>query len=259
MRWRGWHRASRGSSLAESVSRTGRPDTAPTASGSASIQTATMTLSDAAVKSITVTGNANLTLTNTDNVALATLNASALTGNFTATTNGTVAETITGTTTGTNTLTALSTSSTADVLIGGAGKDTFNSNKGLTTMTGGAGVDTFNVAVASLNVNSYSTITDATTGDIIKFAGTAGAFVASKVVLGSTAVFQDYANAATVGNATNGMSWFQYGGDTYIIKDVDSNTSGFVNGSDMIVKLTGAVDLSHASYSTTNGTIELGA
>jgi S-layer protein len=233
-------------------------DTKPTASGSASIQTATMTLSDPAVKAITVTGNANLTLTNTDNVALATLNASALTGKLVATTNGTVAETITGGTAA-DTLTALNTSSTADVLIGGAGNDTFNTNKGLSTLTGGAGVDTFNVAVASLNVNSYSTITDATTGDIIKFAGTVGAFTASKTVLGSTAVFQDYANAATVGAATNGMAWFQYTGDTYIIKDVDASTSGFVNNVDIIVKLTGLVDLSHASYSTLNGTIELGA
>jgi len=237
-------------------------DTKPTVTtagptfGTASIQTATLTISDAAVKAITVTGNANLTLTNTDNVALTTLDASTFTGKLIATTNGTAAETITGGT-GADTLTSLSTSITADVLLGGAGNDTLNTNKGLSTLTGGAGVDTFNISVASLNVNSYSTITDATKGDIIHFNGAASTFASSKVVLGSTAVFQDYANAATVGSATNALSWFQFGTDTYIVKDVNASTSGFVNGSDMIVKLVGTVDLSTASFSATQGNIEL--
>lgn len=239
-------------------------DTAPTVTavgptfGTASIQTATLTLSDAAVKSITVTGNANLALTNTDNVALTMLDASTLTGKLTATTNGTVAQTIKGGS-GNDMLTAKAGATTADVLIGGAGNDTLTSNKGLNVLTGGAGVDTFVVGEASLNVNSYATITDASVGDIIKFAGTVGTFAASKVVLGGTAVFQDYANAITAGTVANALSWFQFGGDTYIVKDMNASVASFTNGTDMIVKLTGTVDLSHASYSATLGTIEIGA
>jgi hypothetical protein len=233
-------------------------DTAPTtSSGSASIQTSTLAIADAALTKLVVSGNAALTFTGSTNVALATLDGSAMTGKLTASTNGVVAETITGGA-GSDALTSLSTGTVADTLIGGAGNDTLTANKGLTTLTGGTGTDAFVVAVASLNVNSYATITDATAGETITFGGTFGAFAASKVSLGATAVFQDYANAATTGAATNALSWFQFGGDTYIIKDVNANTSGFVNGSDMIVKLVGAVDLSHASYSTTTGVIQLG-
>jgi S-layer protein len=149
------------------------------------------------------------------------------------------------------------TGTTADVLLGGAGDDTLVANAGLTTLTGGAGNDLFVVGVASMNVNSYATITDFAAGDLIKFTG-ADSFQASKVTLGSTAVFQDFANAAMNSIGPNDVAWFQFGGDTYIVMDVGTTDSTtFINGEDFIVKLTGLVDLTNASFNDTHDTIAL--
>src|SRR5471032_3411733 len=203
---------------------------------------------DAAVKAIVVTGNANVILAvDTSDVALASVDATALTGKFTATTNGTVAETIKGSAAG-NTLTA---TGTGDVLVGGAGSDTLIVTGNLDTLTGGGGADTFDVHTATTNVNSYATITDLVAGDTIQFAA-ATSFAASKVVLGSTAVFQDYANAAIAASSTNALSWFQIGGNTYIVENDSGSHSTFTNGTDVIVKITGTIDLSHSSLSAQN-------
>jgi hypothetical protein len=214
----------------------------------------TMTLSDAAVKTINLTGNAGLTLTNTNNVALTLLDASTgYTGVLTASTNGTVAETIKGGSAA-DVLTA-ATSNLADTLIGNGGNDTLNANAGLTQMTGGAGNDTFVIAVASLNSSSYSTITDATAGDAIIFTG-ADSFAASAVTQGDTAVFQDYCNAAINAIGANDVAWFQYANNTYMVMD-STDTATFTNSQDFVVKLTGLVDLSTATFNATNSSIEL--
>ncbi|NVM75111.1 S-layer protein [Duganella sp. SG902] len=216
------------------------------------INTHTLSLDADSVKSVVVTGNANVTLTGAAaEVALTSLDASTLTGKLVASTNGTVAETIKGGTAA-DTLTA---AGNGDTLNGGAGADTLIVGGNLATLTGGAGNDTFNVAAATTNVNSYATITDLTAGDIIKFAASAVDFNASKVSLADTAVFQDYANAAIASTDTGDVSWFQVGGNTYVIDNVSNNASAFVNGSDIIVKITGLVDLSHSSFSATNNTL----
>jgi S-layer protein len=213
----------------------------------------TLTLTALAAKTVTITGNAALTLTNAGNNALTLIDASAMTGGLTATTNASVAEVIRGGASA-NALTA-GAGTTADTLIGGAGSDTLTANAGLDILTGGAGRDTFVIATPSANLNGYSTITDATSGDSVKFK-TAGVevFAPTKLVLGDTAVFQDYANLAAQGDgSTNGiLSWFQFSGNTYIVEDM-SGGSSFVNGADIVVKLTGLVDLSSASINTTGG------
>lgn len=73
---------------------------------------------------------------------------------------------------------AAATGTTADVLSGGAGNDVLVSNAGLTTLTGGEGADVFRIATASLNVNSYSTVTDFAAGDLLQIAGI-GSFAAA--------------------------------------------------------------------------------
>lgn len=197
-----------------------------------------------------------LSLTVTGATALATVDASAMLGSFTYTaSNGTT--TVTGGS-GNDVLTA---SGSSDVLIGGAGNDTLT-GANLTTLTGGAGNDIFMMNKPS-NVNSYSTITDITAGDVIDLdAANAGTVVFSQsaVTLAGTAVFQDYANAAVnaLGTDSNNAAWFQFGGNTYIVQSGDT-TSGndFVNGTDSIIKITGAVDLSTASYNQSQGTLEI--
>jgi S-layer protein len=212
-----------------------------------------LTLMDAALKTVSVTGNADLVLTLDANVVkLTSLDGSAMTGNLTATTNGTVAQTITGGA-GDDMLTAKA-GTKADVLIGGAGSDTLTANAGLNTLTGGADADVFVIQSASANVNTYATITDASAGDTISLVdmGTE-VFNRTKLSLGDTAVFQDYANlaaASLTGASTGVISWFQFGGNTYVVEDL-SNLASFENGVDLVVKLTGLVDLSTASISDT--------
>ncbi|HQT03436.1 MAG TPA: hypothetical protein PLU46_00450 [Thiotrichales bacterium] len=146
-----------------------------------------------------------------------------------------------------------------DTLIGGAGNDTLNSGAALGFMTGGEGKDLFVVNAASTNVNAYTTITDFTADDLLQFAG-AVSFKSAKVELGATAVFQDLANAAINALAANEVGWFQFNNgtstDTYVVMD-KSGTTAFVNGTDMIVKLTGAVDLTNASFNNDYDTIAL--
>jgi len=233
-------------------------DTTPvnTVTGAATISKATLTVSDADVKSVVVTGNSDLDLT-AAGASLTTVNASALTGklafssavNSAVITGGSAADTLTG-------------SGNSQTLNGGAGADTLIVTGDLATLSGGAGNDIFMMNKPS-NVNSYSTITDLTAGDVIDLdsanAGTV-VFTKSAVVLAGTAVFQDYANAAVnaLGTDSNDAAWFQFDGNTYIVQSGDT-TSGndFVNGTDSIIKITGLVDLSTASYNQTYGTLEI--
>jgi hypothetical protein len=226
-------------------------DTVPTSAGVASIQTATLNLTDAALKSVVITGNSNLTLTQTA-AALTSVDGSAMTGILTASTNGTVSQTLKGGAAA-DSLTA---AGNADVLIGGAGADrlTVGANADLTTLTGGAGNDTFDVSRATTNVNSYATITDLTAGDKIQFEASGTSFIASKVSLSDTAVFQDFANAAIASTTTGQISWFQFGGNTYVIENVAHGVT-FTNSTDVIVKIVGLVDLGTASYSASNDTL----
>ncbi len=231
-----------------------------TATHAAGTNTNILALSADSVTSIKVTGNANLTLDGHTNTTVTSVDASGLTGGLTYTAAGTVAETIKGGA-GANHLTAAVGGTTADVLIGGAGNDVLTANAGLDTLTGGGGNNTFVIQTASTNVNTYATITDAHAGDTVQFLTTGTvSFVQSKVALASTAVFQDYANAAVASAATGqgNIAWFQFGGDTYVIQNQTGAETAFHNGTDLIVKLTGAVDLSHASLSTDHGSLLLG-
>jgi S-layer protein len=190
----------------------------------------------------------------TGSTKVTSIDAHSLTGALTVTSlNTTSATTIQGGS-GNDVLTA-ATGTTADVLIGNNGDDILKTNAGLDTLTGGAGNDLFVVNVASANVNSYATITDFAAGDLIQFAG-AGSFQSAKVTLGDTAVFQDYANAAINAIGGTGLGWFQYGSNTYIVEDLGGGTA-FLNGTDKVVKLTGQIDLTDATFNTTHGTIAL--
>jgi S-layer protein len=158
---------------------------------------------------------------------------------------------------GTNSFTATTGNNT---YTGGTGVDTVTVAGGMNTLTLGAGADVVSITAAGANVNTYSTITDAAAGDTITFAnlGTE-TFNATKVTLAGTAVFQDFANAVIQagGNASVNAAtgWFQFGGDTYVVQsrhDGSGNNASFVNGTDMVVKLAGLVDLSTSTIGGTN-------
>lgn len=205
-------------------------DTTPTA-------TYTLALTNAAaLTAVTITGNEKAAYTiDASATKLATIDASANTAgvtiNASAVTQGnTAALTITGT----------------------AKADSFTLHDN-TTVSGNGGNDTF-VVTASTSGQTYSTITDANKGDILTFTdkGTE-TFTTAKIALASTAVFQDYLDAAAAGNGgTNGaISWFQWDGNTYVVEDL-SAAATFQNGTDLVVKLTGLVDLSTATGAGTN-------
>jgi S-layer protein len=211
-----------------------------------------LTLTAAAAKTVNMLGNTQMTLTLTGSNAVTLVDGSNATGKVIVGTASTAAAaaTVKGGTAA-DTLTA---NHASDVLQGGAGADTLVVNAGLVTLTGGAGADTFNVAYVVSNSNTYATITDLAAGDKLKFAANASDFYASKVVLGDTAVFQDYANEAVNLTDAGDVSWFQYGGNTYVVYNA-SNGASFTNNSDSIVKITGLFDLSTSNFSTSNDTL----
>ena len=98
-----------------------------------------------------------------------------------------------------------------------------------------------------------ATITDFTKGETIKFVSNANAnFASSKVTLIAEATFDNYVTEAAkaadaVSGGTHGIAWFQFGGNTFIVQDIDGDAA-FTNGADSIVKLTGLVDLSASSF-----------
>jgi hypothetical protein len=226
----------------------------------------TVAIADTALKSLVLTGDAGGIVTTNSNV-LATIDGSALTLSLTAgsLTTATVAATITGGA-GDDKLTA---NHTGDKLIGGAGDDTLvvgGASGAVTpiyangiTLTGGAGADTFDISGAGsvvATVNDYATITDFSAGDVLKLSASNLKFVAAVVATGSTAVFQDLVNKFIKESATNDAGWFQFNGDTYVVEHRGGVTTTFTNGTDNIVKITGQIDLSHAtSYSNTADTL----
>ena len=148
-----------------------------------------------------------------------------------------------------------------DQVFGGAGNDTLISNSGLTTLTGGAGSDTFVVQNAGASKNIFTTITDFSVGDSIKLADKGNeTFSSTKVALatGVAETLANYANAAAAGDgSTNGIiKWFQFDGNTYVVQDV-SFSSSFVDGADILVKLTGLIDLSNSALSINSSTPSL--
>jgi S-layer protein len=197
---------------------------------------------------VNVSGNAGINLTLTSSTKIATLDASASTGAVDATSVSTAAITMKGGSAG-DSFTANGT--TASTLIGNGGADTLTTNGGLTTLTGGDGLDLFIIATAGANDGIYSTITDASAGDRIElFDRGTEVFNSTKLELASTASFSDYLDAASAStDGTNStIRFFEFGGNTYIVED-NSTATTFVDGADIVVGLTGIVDLSTASLS----------
>lgn len=218
------------------------------------------------------TGIDNLTITNAKNNVInlgggTTTNsvAGSASGNNTVTSTSTAADTVTlgaGNNTvslgnGANVFTATSGNNT---FTGGTGVDTVTVGGGVNSLTLGTGADSVSITAPSASVNVYTTITDPHAGVSIALAnqGTE-TFASTKVTLANTAVFQDYANAVIQagGNASvnAALGWFQIGGDTYLVEsrhDGSANNASFVNGTDMVIKLTGLVDLSTATGAGTH-------
>jgi S-layer protein len=225
----------------------------------ASVASGVINLTDAALKTLNIGGSKSTTVTlNAANVSATTIDASGNSGGVTITSVSTAAAKITGGS-GNDVLT-MKTGSTAETLIGNAGNDKLTSNAGLSTMTGGSGFDTFVIGAPGATRNVYSTITDFSAGDSLQLSTNKGTetFNKTALALADTASFSDFLNLAAAGDgSTNGaISFFYFGGNTYVVEDL-SATATFVDGTDVVVRLSGIVDLSNSTLQGTDGNILL--
>jgi hypothetical protein len=245
-----------------------------------SIEAHTLTLKADTATSLTVTGNAGLTLTlDAATDKLATIDGSLMSaGALTATANGAVVMTITGGA-GADVLSASTgVTAKADVLVGGAGNDVLTAGSNGAKLTGGLGNDLFVLSAASATLgtkeaNTYSSVEDFTSTDLLqlRFYDTVGAAVANATSFtklaaslnAQTAVFSDYVNAAmaqafaTTAATAGDAVWFSFAGSSYVVVDSGAATAGsFENTQDLIIKLTG-IDLTNASWNSTYATVGL--
>lgn len=156
-----------------------------------------------------------------------------------------------------------------DKLYGGAGNDTLKAagTIALVILDGGAGIDKYNVSGAdSKTAASVVRITNLEKGETIKFVADADAsFLSTKFEMTGGAGLESYVGQALAaadayaetlkgGAAAKGIAWFQTGGNTYIVQDVDGD--GAFSAGDIVVELVGNVDLSDSSFNdNVNGTL----
>lgn len=194
----------------------------------------TLQVTDGALQTLTITGSQDLALTfvgingtnGADGGAVNLIDGSAATGDLTINTENVTADDKLGLTVKT-----------------GSGDDTITSSAKGGTFAGGDGKDTFDVRLAKGSDNMV-TITDFVAGtDKLTFVNQ-GAETFAKATVSSAQSLEAALNAAAAGNGSvNGaLSWFQYGGNTYIVQDLSSQ-SDFQSG-DIVVKLVGEHDLS---------------
>lgn len=140
---------------------------------------------------------------------------------------------------------------------GGSADDTITLGAGVNNVTLGAGKDTLTVTAAKAKSNAlFTTVTDAAAGDIINF----GTIANTTTKLGAAVPsgvddYQTFLNSAANQPTSNTLSWFQTGGNTFLVLDSDKDTAGFKAGSDIIVKLTGLIDLSNSTIAANALTI----
>lgn len=135
---------------------------------------------------------------------------------------------------------------------GGSGDDTLTTDGAAITLAGGAGDDTFEIDAFVLDLADLIEITDLTDGDVIDFSdlGT-GAFNDTAVDVSAATTLQE---AADIADATAGLNFFDYAGNTYVI---NADATATNTTSDQLVKLTGVVDLSDAVFDNTADTLTI--
>ena len=138
-------------------------------------------------------------------------------------------------------------------LKGGLGDDTITTNASKSTLSGTGGNDKYVVTASALGgtdatTGVVTTITDFNAGDKIAV-GTLTALTKTQTDIAAAqnltqAVDLALKNASVVQNSA---AWFNYGGNTYVAIEVDA-TDGITAG-DVLVKLTGVLDLTNATVS----------
>ena len=229
----------------------------------------------APVSQITVTGSAELVLTTTADLNAALVNASAMTGGLTYTTTDTNGAVVYGGQCP-NTITG---AHSGDVIYGGNGNDVLSataagvtlyagggtvsladSNSGGDTLVGGAGADTFTVNGAVYGSSNTPTLIEGFhSGDLIILNG-AAAFANTQVSnTGMSLSGSLNAAIAADANTAGNVSWFQYGGNTYLVEAAAGHTGATLNtfepNIDKVVEIQGLVSFANASINTQHHSI----
>lgn len=148
----------------------------------------------------------------------------------------------------------------ANTISAGAGNDIIHvgASAGLNTVDFGTGTDTLILDAIQTASGYYTSVTGAGAGDVIDVSGVIGGAAVSgqtvmgaKITLGGAASFTTYLNAACAGSgAVNTViSWFQFGGNTYIVEDT-SAAATFQDGADTVVELIGAITLTTSTIAS---------
>lgn len=248
-------------------------DTTPGTAAAPTINTASLTVKADKATSLTIEGNSNVTLTlDATTTKLATIDAGTLTGKLDAgNTLNAVAMTITGGS-GADVLKAsVGATAKADVINGGDGNDTLVAGSNGAKLTGGAGNDIFLVTATAATdgnkeSNTYTDILDFQAGDVLQLqysnAGAAAdvlGFAKLAATLNeNTAVFSDFVNAAIKEAGAGAAVYFNYKGDAYVVIDSHTNSAAdtFINGEDLVVKLTG-INGDNLSWNSDYATVAL--
>jgi len=138
-------------------------------------------------------------------------------------------------------------------LKGGTGNDTITTNASSSTLTGTGGNDKYIVTAtvagtADVTTAKVTSITDINAGDSIALTTLTALTKAQTTIAAATnltnAIDLALKNAAVTANTA---AWFQYGGNTYVVTEDATDGFGGATTSDVIVKLTGLVDLTNAT------------
>lgn len=125
-----------------------------------------------------------------------------------------------------------------DNIDGGAGADTLTGGAGVDTLTGGAGNDTFVISSGDSTSTGVDTITDFSSGDVVRLDVT----LASGATLDGTfkGAAGTYADALSLLSSKSGQYVFVTGSNQLVV-DVDGN--GLLQGNDLYVALSGVTGI----------------
>jgi len=206
------------------------------------------------LKTVTVKGNVNVELAiNGDNLALTKVDAATLTGGLSYTADGALLGTEVVGGAGSDDLIA---EGEKDILRGGAGDDYLLADQ-LTQLFGGAGKDTFEF-LTNENLAKVSTINDFGSGDVIAL-GASKFFAEGAQFNPNTATsILERVNAALEQTDAGEASWFNFGGNTYVVQESDVDAVTYVAGQDLVIEIIGTFNLgTQASFNASSGTLEL--
>lgn len=162
---------------------------------------------------------------------------------------------------GGDSITVTATSGTTTIAAGD-GSDTITvAGAAVSNITLGGGDDTVVLSSVAGTAGYFTTIIGAGNNDVINFSavdeGTA-TFVSAPVTLGQGATFSDYVAQAASGNGDGNsiVQWFNFGGDTYLV--VDNADGAYDAAGDVVVRLTGTLNLDTTGNGGTNAAIVAG-